>query len=71
MNLADELENAKREQKRCMGGVDPEGCIAASKRITELRLAMRDDTAFQAHLAKVLIQRPIGRPTPSPRSFRE
>ncbi len=51
------LDEAKEEQKRCMGGVDPAGCVAASKRITELRLALRDDMAFVTHLGRVVIQR--------------
>jgi hypothetical protein len=52
--LIAELEAAKAEQRRCMGGVDQDGCIAASKRITELRNALRDDAGLTAHFAHVL-----------------
>jgi hypothetical protein len=61
--LITELVAAKVEQSRCMGGVDPAGCIAASKRITELRNALRDTAAFTVHLTSVF----NGRPAPSPR----
>lgn len=49
-----ELDQANREMLRCMGGVDPQGCVAASRRVTELRLALRDDQAMIAHFARVM-----------------
>ena len=52
--LLDKLEAAKAEQRRCMGGVDQDSCVAASKRITELRNALRDDRALTAHFGHVL-----------------
>lgn len=48
------LEAAKLEQNRCMGGVDPDGCVLASKRVIELRGMLRDDAAIVAHFGKVL-----------------
>lgn len=66
--LLAELESAKTEQRRCMGGVDQDGCIRASGRIIELRNQLRDNPAMIEHL-KVCIRQPlIARPRPSPRS---
>ena len=48
------LDEAKREQRRCMGGVDPVGCVAAAKRIVELRNQLRDDAALLQHFQNVL-----------------
>lgn len=61
--LLDELEAQKREMTRCTGGVDPEGCVHASKRIAELRNLLRDNQAFVAHL-----QRVVDKPEPTKRS---
>jgi hypothetical protein len=52
--LVAELEAAKAEQRRCMGGVDQEGCVAACRRITELRNALRNDKTLTEHFAHVL-----------------
>ncbi len=46
-----DLEEAKREQSRCMGGVDPAGCVAAARRMVEIRAALRNDSAMIEHLA--------------------
>lgn len=54
-DLIRELDAAKVEMNRCMGGVDQAGCVAASRRVAELRLALRDDAAMLAHLQTVLI----------------
>jgi len=52
--LTAELNAAKVEMSRCMGGVDPAGCVAAAARISELRLQLRDDTTMFAHFAAVM-----------------
>lgn len=52
--LISELQGAKSEQNRCMGGVDPVGCVAASNRITVLRDQLRDDKMMFAHFMQVL-----------------
>ena len=69
--LTTELEAAVLEQNRCMGGVDPAGCIAAARQVTALRNALRDNTAMQEHLSRVLLTPESvhkARPRPSPRS---
>jgi hypothetical protein len=48
------LEAAKTEMARCMGGVDQAGCVAAAKRITELRGLLRDGAEMNAHLSVCL-----------------
>lgn len=45
-----ELEAAKQEQRRCMGGVDSIGCVKASQDISRLRNLLRDDERLFAHL---------------------
>jgi hypothetical protein len=52
--LIAELEAAIAEQKRCMGGVDPAGCVAAARRVGELRNLLRDDSEMFPHFQKVL-----------------
>ena len=49
-----ELRTATDEMRRCMGGVDPDGCVRAARRITELRESMRDDRAMNEHLLRVV-----------------
>lgn len=56
--LMAELDGALAEQKRCMGGVDPAACVAAARRVTELRARLRDDPAFIVHLADVMAAPP-------------
>jgi hypothetical protein len=60
--LTAELETAKAEQARCMGGVDPAGCVAAARRVTELRVKLVDDVAMAAHLQACIKERG-GKPT--------
>ena len=52
------LESAKAELMRCMGGVDPDGAIVASKRITEYRNALRDNPLMIKHLSSVIEAKP-------------
>ena len=52
--LVAELDAAVIEQSRCMGGVDPVGCVIAARRVSELRAALRDDPSFVTHLAGVI-----------------
>jgi hypothetical protein len=52
--LTAELDAAKLEMRRCMGGVDPAGCVAAAERVSVLRLQLRDNTAMFAHFARVM-----------------
>ena len=52
--LIAQLEAAKREQSLCMGGVDPVRTVQVSRRITELRLKLRDDPTMIRHLAAVV-----------------
>lgn len=56
--LISELEAEKTEQNRCMGGVDPVGCVAAARRITELRNTLRDDSIMFAHILQQ-VARPL------------
>jgi hypothetical protein len=56
--LLSELESAKRDLNRCMGGVDPAGVVRASKRIVELRNALRDNPAMMEHLGRA-VQEPV------------
>ena len=42
--LRAELEAETRRMKASMGGIDPLVCVAAAKRITEIREALRDNT---------------------------
>ncbi len=66
-----DLEDAKREQNRCMGGVDPEGCVAAARRVVEIRAALRNNAALIEHLA-ICLTTPLsaGRGNRSGRSSR-
>jgi hypothetical protein len=56
--LTAELRAALAEQRRCMGGVDPATCVAAARRVTEIRELLRDDPAFIDHLARVMAAPP-------------
>lgn len=53
--LLAELEVASAEQRRCMGGVDPLGCVAAARLCMELRAALVDDSAMIEHLGRVVV----------------
>lgn len=53
----EELKSAIREQSRCMGGVDPAGCVAASKRITSLRNALRDNRLLIEYVRAVALNK--------------
>lgn len=52
--LIADLETAIADQRRCMGGVDPAGCVTAARRVTQLRAMLRNDPAFISHLAVVM-----------------
>jgi hypothetical protein len=52
--LLAELESAKTELTRCMGGVDQAGAVRISRRITELRNALRDNPAMIEHLERAV-----------------
>ncbi len=54
MQLSEELQQATAEMKRCMGGVDPTGCVRAAQRINVLREALRNDTHMNEHLLRVV-----------------
>jgi len=49
-----DLEAAKAQQRRLMGGVDPVGCIEAAKLVTRLRMMLTDDDAMMRHLGQVV-----------------
>jgi len=49
--LLSDLESAQNELRSFMGGVDPHRAIITSKRITELRHALRDGSVLVEHFA--------------------
>lgn len=51
--LTEMLEIAKHRQRECMGGIDPLGCVEASRQIMQLRNALRDDAELLSHFAKL------------------
>ena len=38
--IKQELISAIFEMKRCMGGIDASGCVAAARKVSELRIAL-------------------------------
>jgi len=56
--LMAELEAAKRDMNRFLGGVDPDACAAAARRITELREKLRDNAGLVSHFIAVANQPP-------------
>jgi hypothetical protein len=61
--LVASLESAKAEMSRCMGGVDPDGCVVAARRVASLRAALRNDAGMIEHFMNALRAPIVPRPS--------